>query len=153
MKDFKSLAAELDPEISLSGPRSFELLLGEGRIACRVMQSPDARWILSDFYLSDVSDLTTDARQALERTALALNGIAPFAADYSLGIDTRGFLVLTGRRKFDGLTGKALGAAIGNWLDIGTDVVKLASAASGRLRGVTVVGAPTAASIAQGDSA
>lgn len=126
--EFRRIAATIDPDIAMSGPRSFDMVFSEESVNARATLALDDKTVVTDIYVHDVAAFTGGVRRSLLRALLVINAAAIRNDNYSVSIDSRHYLVLTGRLPLDRLSAVSFGDAIVYWLDLAQRLRDLAKA-------------------------
>lgn len=103
-QNLKHFVQALGSDIAMTGPRNFDLLYDEPGLLVRCTLAADDRTLVVDIYILDVAMFQGGVRRALIRALLAINDAAVRHSTYALSIDSRSFLVLTGRLPLTGET-------------------------------------------------
>lgn len=124
--DFQRFVRELDGEIDMHSPRGFDLVYEEPGFLTRVNLAPDDLTLMCDVYVHDVARFQGGVRRALVRALLTINDSAVRHSSFSVGIDNRSYLVLSGRLPLFGetanqhLTAEIFYAHLDFWLEQAT---------------------------------
>lgn len=114
---FRALFREIDPEIAFTGNTIVHMVFEEPAVTLRASLSSDERQVVTDIYLFDVASFEHHMRNALLHAVLTVNDLAAMADNFSVSVDARGMLMLTGRARLDGITADQYGAALAEWLE------------------------------------
>lgn len=101
------------------GPQ--DLVFADRDLVARITVAPSRHVAITDFFLMDMREFG-DARSAVNRTLLLVNSAAAVYSDYSLGIDDREMLVLSGCTPLNGTTSELYAESLMRWLDLGDTV-------------------------------
>ncbi len=127
-QEFKELfTTVLGPE-AINAQGQVELVYAERELVARAVLSLDEQWVVTDLFARDLRAFRTDSGPALLRAILTLNNVAARIGDYSIGIDERETLIVTGRLPLKGLTADEYAAAMVRWLDLVDDLREVVSA-------------------------
>lgn len=114
---FRALFAEIDPDTRFSGPGCVDMVFEEPGVAARATLSTDGGQVITDIFALDVAGFNGGTRDALMHAILTINDVAALADTFTVGIDSRNLLVLTGRIRLEGLTADSYGEALSEWLE------------------------------------
>lgn len=104
-----------DPSAATDG--RVEFVMSDRELAVRAQPDPKGLWVLTDMFARDLTGFRPESRPALNRALLLVNDLAARVGDYSVGIDDRDILVLTGRLPLQGLTPERYAVAFTRWLE------------------------------------
>jgi hypothetical protein len=114
---FKSLVMSLDPDASMTSPRIYDMVFADEAMNARATLADDDETVLTDIYVHDVSFCEGGTRRSLVRAILSINDAAVRNSNFSIGIDSRSFLVLTGRLSLPSMTATRFGEELMVWLE------------------------------------
>ncbi|MGV3658700.1 MAG: hypothetical protein ACO1TE_00905 [Prosthecobacter sp.] len=102
---FRQLVASLSTDIVPSSARTFELCLGEERLAVRVLLHPDQRRVVMQAYAADLSMVLGDVRAAVLPVLMLLNQAGLKGRPFFVALDARDFVCVTRIQPLDRATG------------------------------------------------
>ncbi|GEM_PF-6641027 len=102
---------------ALDGSNQVEMVLSDRQLAVRVTLEATQKWIITDMFARDVLEYRVESLALLHRALLIINDVAARTGDFSVSIDGRDMLVLSGRLRAEGLTADAYANAFQRWLE------------------------------------
>ena len=102
---------------ALDGSNQVEMVLSDRQLAVRATLDATQQWIITDMFARDVLEYRAESLPLLHRALLIVNDVAARTGDFSVSIDGRDMLVLSGRLRAEGLTADAYTNAFQRWLE------------------------------------
>lgn len=116
-RNFDDLFSRLLGEDARGADGPVEMVLAEKDLVVRAMPDATRSWIVTDLFVRDLLGFRAESLPLLHRALLVVNDVAARAGDFSVGIDGRAMLILTGRLRADGLTPDRYAGAFARWLE------------------------------------
>ena len=114
---FSALLRAIDSEIVMSGDRACDLIFEEEGLCARMKLSADDCEVMTDIFVHDVAPFIGEPRRSLQQAILTLNGTAMPYSDYSVGIDSRNYLVMTGYTQLARATPESFEQTLAFWVN------------------------------------
>lgn len=112
-----AFAAVFTPLLGSTPEDEVEMVFDDRDLVVRARLDTTGTQVISDFFARDLRGYRPDALPLLYRAVLTINDLAARVGDYSVGIDDREILVLTGRAALSGLTPEGYITAMVRWLE------------------------------------
>ena len=114
---FDNIFSDILGAEALDGSSQVEMVLSDRQLVVRATLEATQRWIITDMFARDVLGFRAESLALLHRALLIVNDVAARTGDFSIGIDGRDMLVLSGRLCAEGLTADIYASAFQRWLE------------------------------------